>query len=172
MKLSLILFSIICLLGCYDKPDNRFYTEDGRFKVSLPTNPVVKNVIVNSNYGNILFSTYFSKKSETEKYYASSSVYDYSVKNNEDKKLLLENSKNYLLNQFEIDITEERDTVINQYFGNIFRASGSNFFIEILQLIDNNRVFQVGIMKNDVAPSEKDFLDLINSFEIVKPIYR
>ena len=174
MKLSIILFSCICLVGCsiFNKPDNRFYSIDGRFKVSFPVNPIIKNEIVKSTYGNFVYTTFFSKKDESERYFSSYAVYDYSVKSNEDKKLLLEDSKNNLLNQLEIDITEERDTVINNHIGNIFKASEGDYFIEILQLADNNRIFQVGIMKNEAAPSEQDFSTLIDSFEIIDAVIK
>lgn len=172
MKLLLILFSCICFIRCYDKTDNRFYSEDGRFKVNFTTKPVVKNQLVKNNSGNFILTTFFSKISELEKHYASYAVYDYSVKNNDDKKILLENSKNHLLSQLEIDITYEKDTIINNYTGNIFKATDGNYYVSILQLIDNSRVFQVGIMKNDNSPVEQEFLKLINSFEIIKPIAR
>lgn len=174
MKLSIILFSCICLIACSisNKPDDRFYSIDGRFKVSFPISPTIKNEIVKSTYGDYVYTTFFSKKNESERYFTSYAVFEYTVKTNEDKKLLLEEAKNNLLNQLEIDLSEERDTIINDYFGNIFKASDSNYFIEILQLADNNRIFQVGIMKNEAAPSEQDFSELIDSFEIIKAVVK
>lgn len=171
MKLPIILFAFICLIGCSvnNQPDNRFYTEDGRFNVNFPIKPVVNNEILKSTLGNIIFTSCYSKKNEYEKYFASSSVYDYTVKNDEDKNLLLEDSKNYILNELEIDLISERDTIINDYKGNIFTASADNYYVDILQLIENNRVFQVGIMKQDGQAPSSAFYDLINSFEIVKP---
>ncbi|OFX22898.1 MAG: hypothetical protein A2033_05740 [Bacteroidetes bacterium GWA2_31_9] len=171
MKLSIILFAIFCLIGCSinNQPDNRFYTEDGRFKVNFPIKPVVNNQILKSTFGNIIFTSCYSKKNEDEKYFASSSVYDYTVKNDEDKILLLEDSRNYILNQLEIDLISERDTIVNDYMGKFFKASADNYYVDILQLIENNRVFQVGIMKNDEQIIADDFNNLINSFEIIKP---
>ena len=164
MKARLLILSLIFVaLGTNAQ---KFYSEDGKFKINFPVQPVKTNQNIPTEVGEIKMTMFMYEKSLTEAYMAAFNDYPEDLVAVSDPYVLLEGAKNGAVQNLGATIYEEKKITVQGYPAYDFKGSGANNLKVVARIVMvDNRLYQAMYLKQgyDLV----DGLSFVNSLEII-----
>lgn len=149
--------------------DQPMYTsEEGNFKIIFPGEPTVTSETVPTDIGDIQMKMYMYEKSREEAYMVAYSDYPQEAVDAGDKKEMLQGSKEGVVGNISASVEEEKEIEIDGNPGVYFKAKGPVFTTVYKLYLVKNRLYQVGILKAAVYPSDAEIKAFLNSFELIR----
>ena len=148
--------------------DNKFYSEDGNFKVNFSGTPEMTKEDIDSEFGNIEMFMFVYEKSITEAEMIAYSDYPSALVKQSSTDQMLQNAKGGSVNSLDAVISEEKNLEFNGYKAIQFRADNAQFYVDYLIFLVNNRLFQIAIMRDGSYATKENADKFFNSFELVK----
>lgn len=148
--------------------DNKFYSEDGNFKANFSGTPEITKEDVPSDYGNIEMFMFLYEKSITEAEMIAYSDYPSAIVEISSTDQMLQDAKGGSVNSLGAVISEEKKLTFNGHKAIQFRADNSQFYVDYLIFLVNNRLYQVAIMRDGSYATKENVDKFFNSFELVE----
>jgi len=147
---------------------DKYYSEDGRFKVNFSGTPEVSNESVPTEVGNIEMYMFMYEKSITEAEMIAYSDYpsDLVAASNTDD--MLQGAKEGAVGNLGATITAEKEITYGKYKGLEFKANSTQFYVNYKIFLVNNRLYQIAIMRDGSYASQENVDKFFNSFELIE----
>lgn len=149
----------------YDK----FSNEAGKFAINFPGEPDITNEVVPTELGNIDMYMFMYEQSLTKVYMVAYSDYPSALMEAGNVDDMLEGAMNGATTNMEIDNIEMREDVeIDGHKGLYFKAKGANGYHVVYKIyMVENRMYQIGILRDGAYADDIDLQSYINSFELI-----
>lgn len=168
-KYILTFFVISFTLSCNTNKENIFTDNNLLFSVDFQNEPIYAVDTFETEIGEIIMHTFMLEESETLAKTVTYSDYPSELIKLKDPYLILESAKQGAIRSLEIN-TIIKDEKINQGKYPGFELIGTNemgFYIHYKLLLKENKLFQIGILKEGDFKDSKKELDFIESFVIL-----
>lgn len=168
-KISFIFLLVLGFNSC--KQDNIGYYEDplGAFAVAHFKEPMVSLDTLNSSVGNIYYHSFLVQESASSAKLVSYSDYPIASEDIKQGKAVLQSAKESALNSLGIkNILKEVKIESKEYFGvEIVGTNNEMYFMHYKLLLKGNRLYQIGLLKENSIEESAEESDFINSFQIL-----
>lgn len=162
MKKAILLIFGICIFGL---SFSQHTYHDSKFKINFPGEPSEKEQDVETAVGPItMYSLMYEGYNSA--YMLAYSDYPSSFIKDGNKADLLDNAKGGFIGSLGIEVTYERKISIKGHPGIYFKAEGSGYYCVMKDYLVNNRLYQIGILRADRFPTNKEIDDYINTFSL------
>ena len=151
-----------------DNARTDLFTDDPLFDVYFMGGSPTKSVTpVDTDLGKVTMTSYMYEKTASEVYMVATSVYPEKKLQNSDTQTLLANAKSGFCNQLGVTSEMQKSVSLGGYPGIFFRASGGQgYYAAMADYLIDNTLIQIGILRSDRAPSEKEINDFIYSLRL------
>jgi hypothetical protein len=152
-----------------DNNGSDFFTDDPLLDVYFMGGTPTKTVTpVDTDLGKVTMTSYMYEKSNSEVYMVATSVYPEDKLQNSDSQTLLRNAKSGFCNQLGVSPQSEKNISLDGYPGVFFKASGgeNGYYAAMADYLIDNTLVQIGILRSDRAPNEKEINDFIYSIRL------
>jgi len=167
--IALLTLSVISQLALAQASKGKFYSKDGRFKISFAVEPKTQSQMIDTEAGKIEMFTFMYEKSATEAYMVAYADYPSELIKKSKTKDLIAGAKNGVLKNLNSKVTEEKAIKLGNYEGLQFKAKGveNEFYLAYKMYLVKNRLYQIAILRDGGSPTEESIKSFLNSFELV-----
>lgn len=169
-KIIFILFSSIGFLACNQEKHGYYQDPMGAFAVDYFPEPIINVDTLQSSVGDIYYSSFLVQESTSSAKLVSYSDYPIASENINQGEAVLQSAKESALNSLGIkNIVKEIKIETKEYFGvEIIGTNDELYFMHYKLLLKGNRLYQVGLLKENSVEESNEERDFINSFQILQ----
>lgn len=146
----------------------KFYSEDGKFKVNFAGTPEITSESVATEVGSIEIFMFMYEKSLTEIELLAYSDYPSALVEMSDEDKMLQDAKTGAISNLEASIVEEKEITYKGYKGLEFKANSAQIYVNYKIFLVKNRLYQIGLMRDGSFASEENVNKLFDSFELIE----
>ena len=150
--------------------NDAFSSEKHAFSINFPAAPVESVKDVPTDVGNIAMTTYTYEESLEVAYMVAVADYPGALIESSDPQDLLAESKGGYIGDLGLTVTKESQKDVGGTPGLYFEAEGSdgetNYFTAVHDVLQENRLFQVAILRTDRMPTQAEIDNFIGTFTL------
>ncbi|MCB0509993.1 MAG: hypothetical protein H6579_09550 [Chitinophagales bacterium] len=168
-KIFIILFLVLVFNACQETTKDKYEDPKGAFSIAYFENPIVNIDTLSSNIGNIYYYSFLVQESASVAKLVSYSDYPLSGEDIKQGESILRSAKESALNSLGIkDIVKEQRIEGKDYFGiEIIGKNAEMYFMHYKLILKGNRLFQVGLLKENSIEETEEESEFIHSFQIL-----
>lgn len=144
-----------------------FTSDDGSFSINFPGTPTKDESPVQTELGSLDMVTYMYEEGMSA-YMVAYSDYPEVATEASDPYDLLEGAKGGYVGNIGLEIKKEEKSELDGKPGIYFEAEGGGYYTVVQDYLDDNRLYQIAILRMDRNPSEKEIEDFIKTFKFLK----
>lgn len=147
----------------------RYVSGDGRFYVRFPKEPKVSFELIPSAQGSIELHTFSHDYSSTKAYWVSYSDHPSELLESRIASAVLAEARDYVLAGLgpQTELVDEKEAGLEGYPGLVFSARNGNFHAAYTLYLVENRLYQIGILRDGEFPSGPDLEAFTESFGLI-----
>ncbi len=146
-----------------------YKSEDGNFSIMFPGTPEQSFEQVPTEVGDIGMTTLMYEESVTKVYMVAYADYPSELVEASDPDVLIQAAKDGALSSQQMNnLDEETDISINGYTGLYFKANNGQYYISYKIYLVNNRLYQIGILRDGSYATLEDEAAFLDSFTLLK----
>lgn len=146
----------------------KYRSDAGNFAIAFQGTPEVTTEEVPTEVGSIMVTMYMYEKSRKEVHIVGHSDYPSAIVEASDPMVMLNGAKEGVTGNLKATPTDEKTSSFQGHKALEFRASGSGYNLAYKLILVNNRLFQIGIMKETDEVTQAEVDSFIGSFELTK----
>ena len=154
-------------MSCSDAPKEKYKSADGKFAIHFAGEPTKTTENVPTEVGNISVTMFMYEKSPKEVYIVGYSDYPSELIALSNPNDLLKGAQEGVVNNIAGQVQDEKSSDFSGHAALDFRSEGSGFTLAYKLVLVDNRLYQIGIMKEGVEIPDSEVTDFIGSFELI-----
>jgi len=149
-------------------PQKLFKSKGGKFTIMFKAKPAESSENVETAVGNIKMYMFMHEESGTKAYMVAYCDYPADIIKDADPYVLLNGSKGGVVEQFQAEISSEKESMFMGHPCIDFEAGGETYFTAYKLVLVKNRLYQVGILQNGEKVTAMDREAFIGSFKLIQ----
>ncbi|MCB1172540.1 MAG: hypothetical protein KDK39_03190 [Leptospiraceae bacterium] len=136
-----------------------------KFSITFPGQPSENTQDVETAVGRVEMHSVMHEAGSSA-YMLAYTDYPESLVRSENASVLLQNAKDSMAGSLGTAVTYEQKITLKGQPGLYYKAQGSGYYLAFKIYMVNNRLYQIGLMRNDRLPTDAEIDGYINTFRL------